>query len=404
MKKNPTPTEHVRRPLTSASCMFRRATCPGSALLEAKAFEVHGPQEDSDDSLRGQMLHRVMAGTEPEVNVTSERDKWAVKFAKRAEQELIEEIFPEGAKLKFEVERAYRWPDKPLDYAGQGDKVIRCYETRTVLLLDWKFGSNIIENAEVNKQGRVYAVCEGEERIKAGDKPWHIWFASVQPFAEEDWRVQKVCYAPEDFDAAKADIFAIRDNKSTDLCATIEGCRYCAARLDCAEHHRLVAELAGKFINFNELEPAKQAEYARGLKLLESIWNKSVKPALKEILTAKPDSVPGWALKPGGSMFDVEDPQLALDTLWTLLADDATEATMKFMAAVKVSVGALEEAAIDAMKKRGKVVTAVNEAGERTEQPPMAQAKLKEMIREMLLEAGAAKKSQKEPSLVEVRQ
>src|SRR6266851_8455600 len=49
----------MNRPVTSASSLFRRALCPGSARMEAGL-----PEEDSEDSREGQLLHNYAAHPE----------------------------------------------------------------------------------------------------------------------------------------------------------------------------------------------------------------------------------------------------------------------------------------------------------------------------------------------------
>jgi hypothetical protein len=98
------------------------------------------------------------------------------------------------------------------------------------LVIDRKFGYNVVERADLNLQLRVYAV------ITAGEGDCYV--AIVQPRAQPDERITIAKYTPEDIGDSRKQIQAIleaSEKPDAPLVAGEEQCRYCKAKIICPE-------------------------------------------------------------------------------------------------------------------------------------------------------------------------
>lgn len=371
-------TLKLRRPVTSASNLFRRSICPGSKFLEAKVAETAKPEQDDDNSKKGTLLHDIMAGRLP-VSDTPKNDKWAVQFADMKRKELLDQVFAEPkGEIVIERERTCLWPDS-FDYIGTAD--LSAHDSETLLVIDYKFGRNPVEGADVNIQGRCYIVAEAARLgIKRG------YFAIIQPYAEEEYRVQMVCYESDDFERAKKQIDGILASEDMTLHPSVDGCRYCDAALHCEACQGMAKRLAGRLVDLDKIEVGLRGVFLQSAAIISRIYENSWKPKAKALLKEDKDAIPGFKLRPGFKKLNLQDTQKVFDSVAGLIDDDVDKAREKFIGITKASISGLEELATEHLKKQ---------------KIPAKDATV--ILRKKLVQDGAAVETQTEDSIVEDR-
>jgi len=221
--------------------MARRELCPGSAAAEAAFPEK---EEESEYSKEGTLLHAIDA--EPELanqhKLTAEQLD-VLKVAQRVDEQIFaavaqnlrlapNEPFEEGRETELWLYRGL----KQL-IPGHCDRW-RFYPRPSVLVvIDKKFGRNVVTPADANIQLRNYAVM-GYKKKKAK----HVLVAINQPRLPMEERLSIAEYTEEQIPAAQKHLLAIWDGAHnpdgtprTDVprIAGEEQCRYCSARLVC---------------------------------------------------------------------------------------------------------------------------------------------------------------------------
>ncbi len=104
---------------------------------------------------------------------------------------------------------------------------VRYYDSSVGLVIDLKFGYNVVERADLNLQLRVYAVLANARFVSI-----------VQPRAAIDERITIAEYTPQDLIDSAAQIQSILEASAkpdAPLRASEEACRYCKAKLICPE-------------------------------------------------------------------------------------------------------------------------------------------------------------------------
>lgn len=367
-----------RRPGTSASNMYRRNLCHGSKFMEPKAIEVdtRKPNVNSEWAAQGTLLHALALG-QKDMKECPKSDKWAVMFAKRTMTELVTQVFGEsGPKLRVETEKECLWPDT-FEYIGTADRIYS--DADIALVVELKFGRNIVEGAEVNMQGRCYTVATAARlRVK------HVHFVIIQPYEEDEaFRVQSCCYTEDDVEASRREIEHLMQLTDYALTPSVSACRYCAAKAHCKACQDMQKQLAKKLVQFETMPMMMRGILLNGAKLIADIYNNEWKPRAKSMLCENAASVPGYKLRPGYNRVTVEDAQKALDACWKMIAPDQDTAIKKYMEIVTVAIGSLEELAYEHMKGH------------------MTQTEIKELLRAQLKAAGATSEKITDVSLVE---
>lgn len=213
------------RPTTSASNLRRRELCPGSARMEKGL-----PEEETPLSREGQLLHDYSAHPEYDRILLSPNDRDLLTLADELTKKVIERVESEnnlaGKLFSDFIEKSYGGTQ----ISGTPD-FVRCYAGSTnVLVVDRKFGYNVVERAELNLQLRTYAVLTALHLTQAS------FVAIIQPRAAYDERITIAKYTADDLMASEAQILAIleaSDKEDALLVPGEEQCRYCKAKLIC---------------------------------------------------------------------------------------------------------------------------------------------------------------------------
>jgi Protein of unknown function (DUF2800) len=213
----------MNRPTTTASNLFRRALCPGSARLEAGL-----PDEESEQSREGTLLHDYAAHPEYDRAMLKPNQRDLLELADTLTKTAIDRVetgIGELGKPVHDYKERYYGTEV---ISGTPDRVL--YYPETILVIDRKFGYGIVERADLNLQLRVYAVLTWVSNYK------DVYVAIVQPRASYDERITIARYTSEDVEDARQQILSIltaAQSPDAPLVPGEEQCRYCKAKLTC---------------------------------------------------------------------------------------------------------------------------------------------------------------------------
>lgn len=312
----------------SASNLDRIAACPGS-----HAAEQGMPYKPSEAAQEGTMLHDVMSGVRDTKGLTSGQRRYISYCSEQGRALLAEHVDAE----KPEVVKEWYAQARLLDHIVSAKSDFTAWGETKALVIDWKFGREPVDRAEVNLQLRPYAI------IAAQEKPAIelTTVAIVQPTVAPEDRVTVAQYTREDILQAKEqlnDILVVA--AKTDAKRTPGAhCRYCKALgtnrcPESTEQAMSLAPLTNAQVMPVGAELAKFLEAKVLLKpMLEALENHA-----REQLQSDPDSIPGWHLTDDIPIRTLPD----VETAWAA-ADAAGVTAAEFMAACSVGVGALEE-------------------------------------------------------------
>jgi hypothetical protein len=189
------------------------------------------PESDSEQSNEGQLLHDYYAHPEYDRSFLKPNQRDLVDLAdtlsgvviKRCEEALmLLGPFIDIREMQLATnEGVYGTPDR-----------LRNYYDKTVVIIDAKFGFNVVDRAEVNLQLRAYAVL-GYDYARDAKQ---VVVSIVQPRTPYDERITMAVYTHEDIEAARKEIaFIIKHTEAVTmrLIPGEEQCRYCKAKLTC---------------------------------------------------------------------------------------------------------------------------------------------------------------------------
>jgi hypothetical protein len=185
-------------------------------------MEAGLPEDDSDLASEGQLLHDYSAHPEYERNVLTPAQQDLLTLADTLTKVVVESVACEDSIKATHTEQQFA----AIGISGTPD-LVHYYE-KDWLVIDRKFGYNVVTRAELNLQLRVYAV------ITAGKGEGFV--AIVQPRAPYDERITIANYNQEDIEDARKQILAIlteSENPDAPLVAGEDQCRYCKAKLMC---------------------------------------------------------------------------------------------------------------------------------------------------------------------------
>ncbi len=229
----------MTRAVTSASNLFRRALCPGSERMESGL-----PDEDSDDSREGTLLHNHDDDAHPELfgGLTLEQLD-LLKMSRRLDQIVFQAVqfqFKLGESTpKFFDHREIRL--NYLGLPGHADRLRYYPDPQLAIVIDKKFGRKEQVPAALNKQLRAYAVMTAEW-VTVKD----CVVAITQPRLSFDERITMAAYTAEDIAAARDEIDEILGaaaDPDAPLVAGEEQCRYCKAKIKCPAYAEMMAPL-----------------------------------------------------------------------------------------------------------------------------------------------------------------
>lgn len=188
------------------------------------------PEEETPQSREGQLLHDYCAHPEYNRRVLTSQQQDLLSLADELTNQAIETVritLPDQTIIE-------EWRERQIHgiISGTPDLVL-LYETAP-LIIDRKFGYNVVDRADLNLQLRSYAVIVWESyKVQKSEK---VFVSIIQPRLWFGERVTIAEYLPEDIEASKAEISRILDKSNHDRARLIPGeeqCRYCKAKLIC---------------------------------------------------------------------------------------------------------------------------------------------------------------------------
>lgn len=217
----------MNRATTSASNLFRRALCPGSAKLEEGL-----PEEESLESREGQLLHDYAAHPEYDRRVLKPQQQDLLALGDELVAQVIQTVRPNLKDPTVVAE--HREQQYHGIIPGRPDIVIEY--PNDVLIIDRKFGYKVVERADLNLQLRSYAVIV-VPTVKAST----VYVAIVQPRLTYSEKITIAQYGRQEIDASVMEIKSIlkdSERPGASLIAGDEQCRYCKAKLICPEFRK----------------------------------------------------------------------------------------------------------------------------------------------------------------------
>jgi Protein of unknown function (DUF2800) len=224
------------------------------------------PEEDSEQSREGILLHDYAAHPEYDHAFLSDMQRRLLELSDTLVKQVIDQI-----ESQYNLKQGVvQFIEHPIAYHGELDHltgrpdIVRLYaKDKSILVIDRKFGYNIVERAELNLQLRAYAVMANYSWAE-GDLFAHSSVAIVQPRMSYDERITIADYLPEETNFARTQIFKILErtkDPEAPLRASEEACRYCKAKLICPEFRKMLDQPLVTFRTDGEWTVAKRAEY-----------------------------------------------------------------------------------------------------------------------------------------------
>lgn len=343
------PFRDDRGDLPSGSAAERWMNCSGSFAIEATM-----PDESTPEAQQGEKLHGVMEG-KVSIESLTEEEKELTDTARGLEGCVVRDHIPE-----FRVAcREKRWwvrEDTTLLPVASTRIDSAYYDPYTgrLVIVDYKFGYGVVENATTNPQLRVQAVAGAEE---FGAK--EVIVAIIQPRADREHRLVIAQYdeaalkqaRAEVIEAAKKAVMWNRDDVTRKVAITQlkagPWCKWCKflARCPTAKEsigtllsHQAAKELAGASIT--ELSDTDMDALLTQAEVAENLIGLIQAEGVRR-LQANPDALNGkWRLPTPQRRRKIEQentPRVA-----ELLADKMD--TARLLALCEVSPAVLEEA------------------------------------------------------------
>ena len=311
----------------TASALERYAACPGS-----HAAEEGLPYEPSRYAAEGTLLHEVMVSGD--TSALTRAQKRLVQICKDAAKELIAEHLPGGICKEWlpEAYAQYRlnggYLSMKIDFVAWTPPV--------ALVTDWKFGYDLVEAAEMNRQLRAYALAAWQEHKEDIET---VIVAIVQPTADPLNRVTVAEYSLEDLRQAHDEMQAILDSVRTaiDMRTPSKHCKYCKALGTTRCPESTAAGLVP--IAKRDVMPhgAELGQALNTWQIMKALGPKLEEHAKEEIQAG--NEIPGWHLKPGYPIRTLPN----IDRAWERASAAGLEAA-EFTSACKVSIGPLQDA------------------------------------------------------------
>jgi len=305
-----------KRPTTTASNLFRRILCKGSANME----RVSPESENSALSDFGNRLHS--ADLTGNLEGLPALEEFLVLKARRLRDSYFhakcdEFGIPEDAEMMRFVEyqmelQGYQHPTTGEPFTGKADLVLYFPDRQIAFIFDDKFGKIPVDTAQANAQLDSYATmfCQ---RFKVKNMVVGI----VQP-----WLASPMDFHVAEYDSGQLKnvsdrvMKALRDSEEPDaeLRASRDACLYCRAKGICREANAVVevaASIRGSVdqLTIRELELAHEAARFAG-----EVADASSE-RLRSILEAAPDASTKYTLKSGRSKRKISDNRAVVECL-----------------------------------------------------------------------------------------
>lgn len=341
----------------SASSAYRRRRCAGSSNL-IKAFRTYGsitdpepnPNPDANpDAVSGTIVHLAWCGRYSGTLTPMQTE--TLRTLERLEKLVVTDWagHDEYTLLGREV-RLWLHQDLEPIHSGQFDVAYGTLSTQRMLIIDGKTLFGEVSPAEENDQMRELVGLARFNYPKAES----FTVAILQP-----WVTHRPSIAH--YDATEAELalrllrLSIADAADPDAPRTPGvWCKHCPANSQCEEAKALVGTTyrLAKRIESGQFALPIGPEGARVLDSIETAETtlRALKASYKALITQEPDSVPGWYMREGNKVREIEDIKGAYEIakMYMPLED--------FLATTKVTIGALISALGQATHQSGQTL------------------------------------------------
>jgi hypothetical protein len=352
-----------------ASNLYRLSVCPGSHKLEAK---VSGQISNTVQAAEGRLLHGYSQNPKLDRSFLKPNQRDLLKIAEDCRSEIYQKVF-KSLNLDVTITPDWKGGNEMLlwenEIPGHCDFWHYSKQAEAVVIIDEKYGWNVVEPATANLQLRGYAVGA----IAKWDNVSNVFVAIVQPRLPYEQRITMAVYYWEDLVQAERELKEIKVLALTDdapLVAGEEQCRYCTAKLICPAFQKVfqqeivLADGSGTVAKRQSTAEAliKGCTNEELQKILQAISfsdfiKEQARDEARTRLKLDPDSLSGYLLGRESSVRRIADTKRAVSLLTLrgeISQDDALECC-------EISIGAVEE------KLRNKTNCTWKEAKDRIE-------------------------------------
>lgn len=330
--------ESVRQGWTSAS------NAEADALCLARHFAQRGlPEVERPDSTFGNQIHAALAVAKPD-GLSLEQTEIYDACQKIAAKLALQFFGNEALQAKtyrhrrFWLKLTSQGGKGLFQHSGEADVVYHLGSR--LLILDYKCLPGEKTESSRNGQLRDLAV------LAAGEIPetQEVAVAIVQPLVTHS---PELClYKPDDLKRSALDLYGrivkSNDPKSSRVAGSIQ-CAFCLAKSNCREYQAWATRMVPSPRSILDVPVAQWTGEQCALFLdnagIAQKWIDDCYEAMKARVKADPNSVPGWALKPGTVKHPINDPQACFDRFAALGGK-----IEQFLKIVSIGKGDLKEA------------------------------------------------------------
>lgn len=304
----------VKRAVTSASNIFRRALCPGSRAMEEPFCEVKVPlselaiaEKEDDYSREGQMLHKLyMTGSRPtsltpaQVQALDDADaltnefftKFCVSMGIQEDAQFVDER---------EISLVLNDTQDRQIFPGHADLIRLWPDYEIAALADAKFGFMEVDNAADNTQLASYAIMlQQKQPMKT------IGVAIVQP-RNFGPRLTTAIYADVQMAGALAELIRIdtaSKKPNAPLTPGDKQCHFCSAKVACPAYKAQI-EVANQILSTTAVGTASDEQLDK--LLIACQFAAKIGDDVRGEIRARIEAggMPGWKLQNTGETVDL---------------------------------------------------------------------------------------------------
>lgn len=296
---------------TSASSAEADSRCPGRFLAQRGL-----PDLPSEDAAFGTGVHETLAtGDESDANA---KQLNIAESCKDIEAKLVAQVFgPDASKCRVFVEERF-WcnVDGKFLHSAKPDKAYRFGPK--ALILEYKALAGQRPDAPSNKQVMDQCVLVARSLLCT-----EVYAALVQPLITHDPTIVKYDYKAltQAEQEMRARVVA-SNNLNAKRVAGPEQCKFCKAKPSCKEYAVWNKSLLPAPVNVfdvpvSQWTPEQCATFCNGMGQAEK-WLSECKAAMRSLLEANPDAIPGWQLEPGQVRHPIVNPQELFNRFLTM--------------------------------------------------------------------------------------
>ena len=280
--------------IVGGSTASRVINCPASVALCAKMPQRPSSKYADEGTLLHNAIAEILDKSIPARNLLGFKYKDHILTEELLEDKIkpalacLDQVDPTGF-MEFAVESEVDFGDYLPGVFGSADLIGRIDDR--AIVLDWKFGSGVIVNAEENYQGMFYAAAamRTEKTKWAFDGAKEIEIIIVQPPEMRRWVTTPQRIAEFEMQLALAVKEASRKEARME---SGSHCRWCAAKPTCPLMTGAVARSTQ--IALKNLNPEHIATYLQQADMLED-WIKDLRDLAHQMLESDV-AVPGYKL------------------------------------------------------------------------------------------------------------